>query len=107
MHLKVSDFGLCKTLSRDDDNGVPIIKSSSGHCWQVASRNLTEMNRDASCSTRVSCITRQSHAHSSQAPELLRGDKKYDHTVDIYSMGMILWFVITGLHSQDPKRMHR
>jgi len=64
LHLKLSDFGLSKTLQRDDDEGVPIIKSSSGHCWQ--------------------------------APEILRGDKEYDHTVDLYSMGMICWFVTTG-----------
>jgi len=64
LHLKVSDFGMSKTLQLDDKAGNPVIRSSSGHCWQ--------------------------------APELLRGDVESDYTVDLYSMGMIYWFIMNG-----------
>uniref|UniRef100_A0A7S0VXF4 Protein kinase domain-containing protein n=1 Tax=Hemiselmis tepida TaxID=464990 RepID=A0A7S0VXF4_9CRYP len=64
LHLKVSDFGMSKTLQLDDVEGKPIIRSSALHCWQ--------------------------------APELLRGDGIFDHTVDLYSMGMIYWFIVHG-----------
>jgi len=64
LHLKVSDFGLCKTLNLDDEEGKPIIRSSAKHCWQ--------------------------------APEILNGSSEYDSAVDLYSMGMIYWFIVTG-----------
>lgn len=65
-HLKVSDFGLCKTLQKVNEDGTP---------YQMTGNTGTRRY---------------------MAPEVVQCNPKYDEKVDIYSMAMIFWYIFTG-----------
>ena len=65
-HLKVSDFGLCKTLKKVREDGSPY--------------NMT------------GCTGTEGY----MAPEVVLSRPDYDLRVDVYSMAMIFWYMCTG-----------
>jgi len=66
-HLKVSDFGLCKTLQKVNEDGTP---------YQMTGNTGTRRY---------------------MAPEVVLCNPKYDEKVDIYSMAMIFWYIFMGV----------
>uniref|UniRef100_A0A7S4NWZ1 Protein kinase domain-containing protein n=1 Tax=Guillardia theta TaxID=55529 RepID=A0A7S4NWZ1_GUITH len=65
-HLKVSDFGLCKTLAKVKEDGTPY--------------------------TMTGCTGTKRY----MAPEVVLSQPDYDEKVDIYSMAMIFWYIFKG-----------
>mmetsp|Transcript_9277 Transcript_9277/g.23168 ORF Transcript_9277/g.23168 Transcript_9277/m.23168 type:complete len:439 (-) Transcript_9277:250-1566(-) len=66
-HLKVADFGLCKTLLKVQEDGTT---------YQMTGKTGTMRY---------------------MAPEVVRSEPYYDEKVDIYSMGMIFWYICHGV----------
>jgi len=65
-HLKVSDFGLCKTLAKVKEDGTPYIMTG--------------------------CTGTKRY----MAPEVVLSKPDYDLKVDVYSMAMIYWYIAKG-----------
>ena len=65
-HLKVSDFGLCKTLQKVKEDGSPY--------------------------SMTGCTGTKRY----MAPEVVLSKPDYDLAVDIYSMAMIFWYMANG-----------
>jgi len=64
--LKVSDFGLCKTLQKVKDDGTPY--------------------------TMTGCTGTKRY----MAPEVVLSRPNYDEKVDVYSMAMIFYYMVVG-----------
>ena len=65
-HLKVSDFGLCKTMQKVKEDGTPY--------------------------SMTGCTGTKRY----MAPEVVLSKPDYDHKVDVYSMAMIFWYMTQG-----------
>lgn len=65
LRLKVSDFGLSKTLQKNQKGGVYQMTGNKGTIRYMA-------------------------------PEVIRSDPEYNEKVDLYSSGMIFWYIATG-----------
>ena len=65
-HLKVSDFGLCKTLAKVKEDGTPY--------------------------SMTGCTGTKRY----MAPEVVLSKPDYDLKVDVYSMAMIFWYIAKG-----------
>jgi serine/threonine protein kinase len=66
-HLKVADFGLCKTLQKVQVDGKPYT------------------------------MTGKTGTMRYMAPEVVKSEPFYDEKVDIYSMAMIFWYILHGV----------
>mmetsp|Transcript_45644 Transcript_45644/g.93373 ORF Transcript_45644/g.93373 Transcript_45644/m.93373 type:complete len:420 (-) Transcript_45644:128-1387(-) len=74
--LKVSDFGLCKTLQRVKEDGTPY--------------------------TMTGCTGTKRY----MAPEVVLSNPNYNEKVDVYSMAMIFYYIILGerpFEATDPE----
>lgn len=65
-HLKVSDFGLCKTMAKVKEDGMPY--------------------------SMTGCTGTKRY----MAPEVVLSKPDYDLKVDVYSMAMIFWYMFKG-----------
>ena len=65
-HLKVSDFGLCKTMQKVAEDGTPY--------------------------SMTGCTGTKRY----MAPEVVLSKPDYDQKVDVYSMAMIFWYMAQG-----------
>eukprot|EP00286_Rhodomonas_abbreviata_P028028 CAMPEP_0181307354 /NCGR_PEP_ID=MMETSP1101-20121128/10830_1 /TAXON_ID=46948 /ORGANISM="Rhodomonas abbreviata, Strain Caron Lab Isolate" /LENGTH=404 /DNA_ID=CAMNT_0023413555 /DNA_START=174 /DNA_END=1391 /DNA_ORIENTATION=- len=57
--------------------------------------------RDVNHNSELRCMTGVSGSLRYMAPEVFRGAKDYDHSVDIWSAGMVMWAAFVGVRPFD------
>lgn len=79
--VKICDFGVSKQMFHNNNNGLQIYSESKHHRHE---HTTTDMSHTGIGTIRWA------------APELLIDDGAYDETCDIYSFGLLAFFVVTN-----------